>query len=106
MKSALIIGIAIFIAIVTVGVAARSGILIAGASEGSPPQVQINGPSGGWTYIIKDSRHDITTYESTAGSGTYNLDLQRKHRSLFVERAKEGRIWDFNGISSPRWKST
>ena len=44
MKSTVIIGIAILIAIVTVGVAARSGILIAGASEGSTPQVQINGP--------------------------------------------------------------
>ena len=45
-KSTVIIGIAILIAIVTVGVVARSGILIAGASEGRTAQVQINGPSG------------------------------------------------------------
>ena len=114
MKSALVIGIAILIAIVTVGVAARSGILIAGASEVSPPQVQINGPSGGWTYIINDSGHDITTYESTAGSGTYNLDcsesigtyslnVQKKaeYGTLTVSVVQDGKVLDAGSTSAP-----
>jgi hypothetical protein len=113
-KSTVIIGIAILIAIVTVGVVARSGILIAGASEGSTAQVQINGPSGGWTYIIKDSGHDITTYDSSGGSATYNLDcsesvgtyslnVQKKAEfgTLTVSVVQDGKVLDARSTSAP-----
>ena len=112
MKSTVIIGIAILIAIVTVVVGARSGILIAGASEGSTPQVQINGPSSGWTYIINDSGHDISTYDSTGGSATYNLDcsigtyslnVQKKaeYGTLTVSVVQDGKVLDARSTSAP-----
>ena len=114
MKSAVIIGIAIVIAVVTVGVAARSGILNAGASEGNTPQVQINGPSGGWTYIINDSGYDITAYDSTGGSANYNLDcsksigtysfnVQKKgeYGTLTVSVVQDGKVLDAGSTSAP-----
>ena len=64
MKSAVIIGIAIAYCSCHGGSSDTSGIINAVASEGNTPQVQINGPSGGWTYIINDAGHDITTYDS------------------------------------------
>ena len=114
MNSAVVIGIAISIVILTVGVAARSGILLAGATEGNTPQVQINGPSGGWTYTINDSGHDITTYESTGGSASYNLDcsegigtyslnVQKKaeHGTLTVSVVQDGKVLDARSTSAP-----
>ena len=61
-----------------------------GASEGSTPQVQINGPSGGWTYMVKDSGHDITTYDSTGGSATYNLDCSEGIGTYSLNVQKKG----------------
>ena len=84
------------------------------ASEGNTPQVQINGPSGGWTYIINDSGHDITTYDSAGGSATYNLDcsksigtysfnVQKKaeYGTLTVSVVQDGKVLDARSTSAP-----